>query len=382
MHDCINKNIYIITNKKMDRKLRIDVGRTREEQKYRDTLATSLRKLRSMWNETWRALAWDLLESEQETREYKVSIWLERIDEKNIDYIIKHWNLKFLIKNLDKVKWFSHKEIADKLIENKYWSWLAAYLDKFEWIDHNEIVSKLIDIGEWRIVEQYIHNFKWLNKETAFSLIENWYEALVFCNLNKFKWLERLDYKNNLIKRLVKECFRNDRCFFVLMNELNRIDWLDLQAVESMFYYVNYLEKRLRERKYGHYSKSTGDAYEDTVKYIWNLSDTIKYKKLPWKIVKWIMDNFENFDNSSRVWFAKILYDQGCLQKYLDKFSPSEQKAIALDLIDDGKWGFVVKYMDKFHWLDEDVLKKLIEEWYWKYVSKYLEKSWFYRKNK
>lgn len=380
MHDCINKKIYIITNKKMDRKLRIDVGRTREEQKYRDTLATSLRKLRSMWDETWRALAWDLLESEQETREYKVSIWLERIDEKNIDYIIKHWNLKFLIKNLDKVKWFSHKEIADKLIENECWSWLAAYIDKFEWIDHNEIVSKLIDIGEWRIVEEYIHNFKWLNKETAFNLIENWYEELVLYYLNKFKWLERLDYKNDLIKRLVRKCSHKYGWFLVLLDNLNRIDWLDLEAVGWLFSYMNYLEDDLWERKHGHASKSSGQWDLDLDRDIENISDTIRYKRFPWKIVKWIIDNFENFDNSSRAWFAKLLYKYGFLQKYLDKFSSSEQKAIALDLIDDGKWGFVVKYMDKFHWLDEDVLKKLIEEWYWKYVSKYSEKSWFYRK--
>lgn len=363
----------------MNKQLRMSVGRTREEQKYRDTLAASLRKLRATWDETWRELAKNLLESEQETNQYKISAWLKRIDESNIDYIIKYWNIKFLIKNLDKVEWFSHKEIADKLIENWCWWRLLEYLDNFKWIDHNEIASKFIDIDErWEFLE-YFYKFKWLNKETAMKLIENGYEELVIHHLNKFRWLEHLDYKNDLIKRLVRKCSHKYGCFLVLLDNLNRIDWLDLEAVGWLFSYMNYLEDDLWERKHGHLSKSSGQWDLDLDRDIENISDTIRYKRFPWKIVKWIMDNFDNFDNSSRVWFAKILYKYGYLQRHLDKFSSSEQKAIALDLIDDGKWGFVVKYIDKFQWLDEDVAKKLIEQWYWKYVSKYPEKLWFYR---
>lgn len=357
------------------RKLRMDVGRTREEQKYRNTLAASLKKLRSTWNETWINLAKTLLESEQQTDKYKTSIWLKRIDKNNIDYIIKHWNLKFLIKNLDKVKWFSHKEIAYKLIENWWWWRVAVYLDKFGWINHKEIAKKLIDDWKWWYVVDNLRKFEWLDKEIGIKLIEDWYWCVVLQNLNKFKWLERLDYKDSVIKNFVLWCNRYYE-FGIILNYLDKIDWLNLNAAKSLFNKVDYLEDKLWERKN---AKSTGDFYMDLESSIWNMHDSIKFGKYPKKLVKWIMDNFENFDNSSRVWFAKILYEWRFLQKYLDKFSPSEQKEIALDLISDGKWGFVIKYIDKFQWLDEEVAKKLNEKWYWKYISKYLKNFWLTR---
>ena len=49
-------------------------------------------------------------------------------------------------------------------------------------------------------------------------------------------------------------------------------------------------------------------------------------------------------------------------------------KDIAIELIELWKWELVVKYLDKFKWLDHsEVAKILIERWEWKIVTDYLD---------
>ena len=142
--------------------------RTKEQQEYRDNLAHDIKNLRQ-YGDAWRDLAKTLLDKKQSTDKY-----LKALGE---------W------RKLSKKK---SKEIADKLIADGEWEYVAMYLDKFEWLDHKEIADKLIENGRWRYVARYLDKFEWLDKEIADKLIVEWYWKDVVKYPEKF-WLKKED---------------------------------------------------------------------------------------------------------------------------------------------------------------------------------------------
>ena len=329
---------------------------------------------------------------------------------------------------IEKVEWLKlDYEIIGEFINEEFFDnyynceCIVSNIDKFEWVDYNKIANLMLNQG-WREIDLLFENlskFNWLSKDVFKKLIKCWIvhdrdneEAENEKNERKIKVISNLDKFETNYGELAE--ILNEEDPFSLFYNIDKFWSLDQKFIKELFYAL--LSKLRNWKRIG--SKELADILEklDMFHEQWGLS----YSELLVSIMKrnhnlvheyedgrfkdskeiiadffskfkwWLLDMsvaeelipervytksycvhydvYRNYDVYESYW--DIVY------KNINKFKPWDHKDIAIKLIDAWYIKGLMKYLDKFEWLDEKVANILIEKWYWDFVAKHPKKFW------
>lgn len=100
--------------------------------------------------------------------------------------------------------------------------------------------------------------------------------------------------------------------------------------------------------------------------------DQQKYRKDLAKTLK----ELRSSEDIWKDWLYAMLKKEMMTEEYISSLWKDRffWKDVAMELIESWKWELVVKYLDKFRWLDhKDLAQTLIDRWEWKIVTDYLD---------
>jgi len=305
------------------------VQRTKEHQEYRDNLANGIKNMRKKWV-YWKKIAQILLEQGKITPEY---IDDGKIDIEMVEKLVEDWYWDYVAEDLD--DWIIKEQltegIAEKLIVNGQWYVVGSHIDKFEWLNHRKIAEELLEWWDFAVIAliDNIDKFKWLDhKKIAESLIEKWFWWFVAKNINKFEWLNHSEIAEKIIAAWN---------WSAIANYLEKFEWLNHKEIAESL-----LNQTRREWEFLAYN----------------------FYKFKWLDQKYVAKRLIQKRDS----WARAVADS------IQFFDKKCHKKVAIMLIDDWYLEYLIENLDKFEWLDEDILKILIRFWYLDVVKKYLEK--------
>ena len=120
----------------------------------------------------------------------------------------------------------------------------------------------------------------------------------------------------------------------------------------------------------------------DKIKELFN-KDVMKFLCKKNVFHRWVMLSLEKFEWLNQE-VAEYMVEKGyswIVLDNLDNFKWLNHKKLAEQIIDYWDWEDLIDYLKNLKWLDGEVAKKLVEEWYWKYVERNPEYFWLKKDN-
>lgn len=207
---------------------------------------------------TWKDLEEILLQKEKEEKNQKIQECIQlEVDE--------WWDGQYLLKKINRYKdwtfnndtakklidaWFVEvlsyslkkfekldKEIAENILDSKYWYNVACNLEVFEWVDHNQLALRLLQERRNENLSENLGKFKGLSKETAKIWLDTgYYTNIIPHHLDSFVWLD---------KEILLKLVRNSSWLYMLEEKksksLKLFSWLDKEVAMKIFENSHYI---------------------------------------------------------------------------------------------------------------------------------------------
>ena len=322
----------------------------------------------------------------------------ERLDENNTDRCmsskinlednslikkIKDWNPKYedfidrvLVKYIKNKEW-NDKKAANYLLNHDKLKSLADNLDLFDWLDDN-IARELIK-GQWINIDRLnMKSFKNLKEETANILFERWLWYYVADYLDNF---EKLDQKK-LFEKLIQSWERYAIIHnFKKLKEFNPKQFVK-ELIKNKEWYI-----LLDQRGYFAWlDELVADSLIEDDQIFLLSSRLYRFNKLNkkyadiiiddwqwWRIVNYI-DRFEWLDVEILKNDLLDKWERETLANNIEKFKWLDNEEIVDNLIEGKKWWALIKLMDKITWIDDRIINVLIKNKCWNYLADIADK--------
>lgn len=194
-------------------------------------------------------LLWTVIEGQND--------WILNMD--TAKKLIDAWYLRVLSHHLRKFEKLD-KEIAEIILNSKYWYNVVDNLEMFDWIDYNQLALELIKEKRNENLSKNLGKFKGLTKETAKAWLDSgYYTENILHHLDSFVWLDkevllklernrsRLYMSNDEKSRAIKLFSWLDKevammilksTYYIpascIVDNIDQFEWLDIEVAEKL----------------------------------------------------------------------------------------------------------------------------------------------------
>ena len=303
----------------------------------------------------------------------KFNIEEDNFSKEKLSHLFSENKFEYIIDNIDQFKLVEDEtNIILKIVEIAEYSKKDYYfnecLEKFKNLNHKEIANKFIESGKGSLVAKNLEKFEGLDKETEIKIIEERRQYFDIASLNKFKNLNNKEIANKLIELKVG---------YLVAENLEKFEGLDNDVANNLiecgqgdsvarnlekFKDLNHQEiaNKLIESGEGDSVASNLERFEGLDHNV--IASKILESKSNYSLRKEYTTLGGKYIDTKIPFNGKGKpYNLNSIIKNLEKFEGLGQE-IAIKLIESGEGRYVVKNLEKFEGLDyKEIINKLIE---------------------